>query len=62
MLLLLLLLLLTLLAYKIFFQCFSLVSLKYLETYGNGLNLSIIHFWLITHVFQLCLYMHMLLP
>ena len=53
---------LTLLAKNIFFQYFFLVSLKYLKTYGNGLNLSIIHFWLITHVFQLCLYMHMLLP
>ena len=39
-----------------------LVSLKYLKTYGNDLNLSIIHFWLIKHVLRLCLYMHMLLP
>ena len=38
------------------------VSLKYLKTYGNGLNLSIIHFWLGTHVFQLCRYIHMFLP
>ena len=45
-----------------YFLSVFLVSLKYLKTYGNGLNLSIIHFWLITHVFQLCLYMHMLLP
>ena len=38
------------------------VSLKYLKTYGNGLNLSIIHFWLGTHVFQLCRYIPMFLP
>ena len=54
--------LLTLLPLNIFFQYFFLVSLKYLKSYGNGLNLSIIHFWLITHVSQLCLYMHILLP
>ena len=44
------------------FQYFFLVPLKYLKTYGNGLNLSITHSWLITHVFQVCLYMHILLP
>ena len=32
-----------------------------MKTYGNGLNLSIIYFWLITQVFQLCLYISMLL-
>ena len=46
---------------EFFFQYFFQVSLKYLKTYGNGLNLSIIHYWLVTHVFQLCFYIHMFL-
>ena len=54
--------LLTLLAQNIFSQYFFLVSLKYMKTYGNGLNLTVIHFWLIIHVFQLCLYMRIVLP
>ena len=48
---------LTLLAQNILSQYFFLVSLKYLKTDGNGLNLFIIHFWLITYVFQCAAYM-----
>ena len=43
-----------------FFKYFFLVLLKYLKTYGNGLNLSIIHFWLITGVSTLSLYAHVI--
>ena len=44
-----------------FLSVFLSSFIKIFENLWNGLNVSIIHFWLITHVFQLCLYMHMLL-
>ena len=43
-----------------YFLSVFLVSLKYLKTYGNGLNSSIIHFWLNTCVSTLPLYTHVI--
>ena len=45
-----------------FILVFLASSIKIFGNLWKCLSLSIIHFWLITHVFQLCLYIYMLLP
>ena len=44
-----------------FLSAFPSSFIKISKNYENGLNLSIIHFWLRKHMFQLCRYIHMFL-